>query len=93
MRVATFHAPKARIVRGWISTIEMGMTATVPNSMSGTKVMQIYKTTGNLKTGNVRLVQLLLGHTQMHSTVSHSTVSHLGGALEDALASAAAIEI
>lgn len=55
--------------------------------------MQTYKKTGNLKTGNLRVVQLLLGHTQMHSTLSHSTVRNLVGALEDALARAAAIEI
>ena len=59
------------------------VTAYGTHSMRRTKVIQIYK-----KTGNLRAVQLLLGHTKMDSTVRY-----LGVELEDALAIAEAIEI
>ena len=51
--------------------------------MRQTKVAQIYK-----KTGNLRTIQLWLGHTKMDSTVRY-----LGVKLEDALAFAEAIQI
>ena len=73
----------ARIVRHWISSIGLEITAYGTHTMRRTKVTQIYK-----KTGNLRAVQLLLGHTKMDSTVRY-----LGVELEDALAIAEAIEI
>ena len=73
----------ARIVRDWVSSIGLEVTAYGTHSMRRTKVTQIYK-----KTGNLRAVQLLLGHTKMDSTVRY-----LGVELEDALAIAEAIVI
>jgi site-specific recombinase XerC len=73
----------ARIVRDWVSSIGLEVTAYGTHSMWRTKVTQIYK-----KTGNLRAVQLLLGHTKMDSTVRY-----LGVELEDALAIAESIEI
>jgi len=73
----------ARIVRDWVSSIGVEVTAYGTHSMRRTNVTQIYK-----KTGNLRAVQLLLGHTKMDSTVRY-----LGVELEDALAIAEAIEI
>ena len=46
------------------------------------------KSPWQVKTGNLRAVQLLLGHTKMDSAVRY-----LGVELEDALAIAEAIEI
>ena len=73
----------ARIVRQWVSSIGLEVTAYGTHSMRRTKVTQIYK-----KTGNLRAVQLLLGHTKMDSTVRY-----LGVELEGALAIAEPIEI
>ena len=73
----------SRIVRHWVSSIGLEVTAYGTHSMRRTKVTQIYK-----KTGNLRAVQLLLGHTKMDSTVRY-----LGVELEDALAISGAIEI
>jgi site-specific recombinase XerD len=73
----------ARIVRDWVSSIGLEITAYGTHSMRRTKATQVYK-----KTGNLRAVQLLLGHTKMDSTVRY-----LGVELEDALAIAEAIEI
>lgn len=73
----------ARILRDWVSSIGLEVSAYGTHSMRRTKVTQIYK-----KTGNLRAVQLLLGHTKMDSTVRY-----LGVELEDALAIAEAIEI
>ena len=73
----------ARIVREWVTSIGLEASAYGTHSMRRTKVTQIYK-----KTGNLRSVQLLLGHTKMDSTVRY-----LGVELEDALAIAEAIEI
>ncbi|UOA33842.1 Tyrosine recombinase XerC (plasmid) [Sulfitobacter sp. DSM 110093] len=56
----------ARIVRDWVSSIGLEVTAYGTHSMRRTKVTQIYK-----KTGNLRAVQLLLGHTKMDSTVRY----------------------
>lgn len=71
------------LVRDWVSSIGLEVTAYGTHSMRRTKVTQIYK-----KTGNLRAVQLLLGHTKMDSTVRY-----LGVELEDALAIAEAIEM
>lgn len=73
----------ARIVREWVSSIGLEVTAYGTHSMRRAKVTQIYK-----KTNNLHAVQLLLGHTKMDSTVRY-----LGVDLEDALAIAEAIEI
>jgi integrase len=73
----------ARIVRDWVSSIGLEVTAYGTHSMRRTKVTQIYK-----KAGNLGAVQLLLGHTKMDSTVRY-----LGVELEDALAIAEVIEI
>ena len=73
----------ARIVRGWVESIDLEPSAFGTHSMRRTKAAQIYK-----KTGNLRAVQLLLGHTKMDSTVRY-----LGIELEDALEIAEAIEI
>ena len=73
----------AQIVRDWVSSIGLEVTAYGTHSMRRTKVTQIYK-----KTGNLRAVQLPLGHTKMDSTVRY-----LGVELEDALAISEAIEI
>lgn len=73
----------ARIVRDWVSSIGLEVTAYGTHSMRRAKVTKIYK-----KTGNLRAVQLLLGHTKMHSAVRY-----LGVQLEDALAISEAIEV
>jgi site-specific recombinase XerC len=73
----------ARIVRDWVGSIGLEVTAYGTHSMRRTKVTQIYK-----KTGNLRAVLLLLGHTKLDSTVRY-----LGVELEDALATSEAIEI
>ena len=66
----------ARIVRDWVTSIDLEASACGTHSMRHKKVTQIHK-----KTGNLRTVQLLLGHTKMDSTVRY-----LGVELEDALA-------
>jgi len=73
----------ARIVRNWVSSIGLEVSAYGNHSMRPTKVTQIYK-----KTGNLRAVELLLGHTKMDSTVRYLDVE-----LEDALAVSETIEI
>jgi len=73
----------ARLVRNWVTSIGLEPSAFGTHSMRRTKVLQIYK-----KTGNLRAVQLLLGHTKMDSTVRY-----LGVELEDALAISEAVEI
>lgn len=59
----------ARIVRGWVMSLGLELSAYGTHSMRRTKVAQIYK-----NTGNPRAVQLLLGHTKMDSTVSYLCV-------------------
>lgn len=65
----------AQIVRGWVMLLSLEPSAYGTHSMRRTKVVQIYK-----KTGNLRAVQLLLGHTKLDSTVRY-----LGVGIEDAL--------
>jgi site-specific recombinase XerC len=72
----------ARLVREWVTSIDLESSAYGTHSMRRTKVTQIYR-----KTGNLRAVQLLLGHSKMDSTVRY-----LGVELEDALAIAEAVE-
>jgi site-specific recombinase XerC len=73
----------ARLVREWVTSIDLESSAYGTHSMRRTKVAQIYR-----KTGNLRAVQVLLGHSKMDSTVRY-----LGVELEDALAIAEAVEI
>jgi site-specific recombinase XerC len=56
----------ARIVREWVISIGLDLTAFGTHLMRRTKVTQIYK-----KTDNLRAVQLLLGHTKMGSAVRY----------------------
>lgn len=65
----------ARIVRGWVMSVGLELSACGTHSMRRTKVAQIYNETGNL-----HAVQLLLGHPKMDSTVRY-----LGIDIEDAL--------
>ncbi|SLN11362.1 site-specific tyrosine recombinase XerC [Roseovarius litorisediminis] len=73
----------ARIVRDWVTSIDLEVNTYGTHSIRRTKVTQIYE-----KAGNLRAVQLLLGHTK-----KDSTVRYLGVELEDALAIAHANEI
>lgn len=73
----------ARIVRNWVTSIGLEISAFGTHAMRRTKVTQIYK-----KTGNLRAVQLLLRHAEMDRTVRYLCIE-----LEDALAIAVAIEI
>lgn len=73
----------AKLVRGWVSLIDLEPSAYDTHSMRRTKVAQIYK-----KTGNLRAVQLLLGHTKMDSTVRY-----LGVEIEDALSLSEGIDL
>lgn len=73
----------ARIVRGWVTSLDLEASAYGTHSMRRTKVAQIYK-----KTGNLRAVQLLLGHTKMDSTVRY-----LGVDIEDALSLSEGIDL
>ena len=66
----------ARLVRDWVTSIGLEPGSYGTHSMRRTKVVQIYR-----KTGNLRAVQLLLGHTKMGSTVRY-----LGVEIEDAFA-------
>ena len=72
-----------RLLKEWVSSIELEPSAYGTHSMRRTKAAQIYK-----KTGNLRAVQLLLGHTKMDSTVCY-----LGIELEDALEISERVEI
>jgi integrase len=65
----------ARIVDGWVAGAGLECSGYGTHSMRRTKVVQIYK-----KTGNLRAIQLLLGHTKLESTVRY-----LGVEMEDAL--------
>ena len=85
-----FHDPDhistrqyARLVKDWVTTIDLERSSYGTHSLRRTRVAQIYK-----KTGNLRAVQLLLGHTKMDSTVRY-----LGVDLEDALAISESVEI
>lgn len=73
----------ARLVDGWIASIDLPRSSYATHSMRRTKATLIYR-----KTGNLRAVQLLLGHTKIDSTVRY-----LGVEVEDALALAESIEL
>jgi integrase len=73
----------ARLVKRWVTLIELEPSAYATHSLRRTKVSLLYK-----KTGNLRACQLLLGHTKLESTVRY-----LGVELDDALEMSAALEI
>ena len=61
----------------------MDSTAYSTHSLRRTKVAQIYR-----KTGNLRTVQLLLGHTKIESTVRHLAIE-----VDDALSLSEQVEL
>jgi integrase len=73
----------ARLVHKWIALSGLNGTSYDTHSMRRTKVVQIYR-----KTGNLRAVQLLLGHTKLETTVRY-----LGIEVEDALTMSEQLEI
>ena len=73
----------ARIVKGWVSSIELDPTVYATHSIRRTKPSLIYK-----RTKNLRAVQLLLGHTKLESTVRY-----LGVEVDDALEIAEQTEV
>ena len=72
-----------RIVKSWVTSIDLDPSAYGTHSMRRTKASIIYKQTKNL-----RAVQILLGHTSLESTVRY-----LGVEVDDALELAQNIEI
>ena len=70
-------------MRDWVTSIGLEASAHGAQSMRRTKVAQIYK-----KTGNLRTVQLLLGHTKMDSTVRY-----IGVDFDDSLAFSEGIDL
>jgi integrase len=73
----------ARLVKRWVTLVELEPSAYATHSLRRTKVSLLYR-----KTGNLRACQLLLGHTKLESTVRY-----LGVELDDALEMSAALEI
>jgi len=73
----------ARIVKGWVSMIDLDPSIYGTHSIRRTKASLIYK-----RTKNLRAVQLLLGHTKLESTVRY-----LGVEVDDALEMAEHTEI
>lgn len=73
----------ARLIHKWIGFSGLNSTSYGTHSMRRTKVVQIYR-----KTGNLRAVQLLLGHTKLETTVRY-----LGVEAEDALSMSEQLEI
>ena len=73
----------ARIVKRWVTTIGLDVSAYGTHSMRRTKPALIYK-----RTKNLRAVQLLLGHTKLESTVRY-----LGIDVDDALEIAEQTEV
>ena len=73
----------ARLIHKWIGLCGLNSTSFGTHSMRRTKVVQIYR-----KTGNLRAVQLLLVHTKLETTVRY-----LGVEVEDALSMSEQLEI
>lgn len=73
----------ARLVKRWVTLMELEPSAYATHSLRRTKVSLLYR-----KTGNLRACQLLLGHTKLESTVRY-----LGAELDDALEMSAALQI
>ena len=72
-----------RLVRDWVTAMDLEPSGYGTNSLRRTKASEIYR-----KTGNLRAVQLLLGHTKVDSTVRY-----LGVELENALSLAERIDV
>jgi integrase len=73
----------ARLVKSWVSMIDLEPRAYGTHSLRRTKVSLMYK-----KTGNLRACQLLLGHRKLESTVRY-----LGIEVDDALALSEQVEL
>jgi len=73
----------ARIVKKWVASIGLDVTAYGTHTLRRTKASLIYK-----KTKNLRAVQILLGHTKLESTVRY-----LGIEVDDALEISETIDI
>jgi integrase len=73
----------ARLVQGWVKSIDLNPATYGTHSLRRTKAALIYK-----KTGNLRAVQLLLGHTKLESTVRY-----LGVEVDDALTIAEQVDL
>jgi site-specific recombinase XerD len=67
--------PYARFVQEWVASIGLDPAKFGTNSLRHTKVVPIYR-----RTGNFRVVQLLLGHSKIESTVRY-----LGIEVDDAI--------
>jgi integrase len=73
----------ARLVKSWVSMIDLEPCGYGTHSLRRTKVSLMYK-----KTGNFRACQLLLGHRKLESTVRY-----LGIEVDDALALSEQVEL
>jgi len=73
----------ARLMNSWIGSVGLDARLYGTHSLRRTKVVLIYR-----RTGNLRAVQLLLGHTKIESTVRY-----LGVEVDDALAISEQIDI
>jgi integrase len=73
----------ARLVRDWVSLIDLAPSVYGTHSLRRTKVAMVYK-----KTGNLRACQLLLGHRKLESTVRY-----LGIEVDDALEISERVEL
>ena len=73
----------ARLVAGWIRSIDLDPANFGTHSLRRTKAALIYR-----KTGNLRAVQLLLGHAKLESTVRY-----LGVEVDDAIAIAEQVDL
>lgn len=82
-RSAPVDTQFARVVRGWVVSLELEPSAYGTHSMRPPKFVQIYK-----KTGSLRAVQLLLGHTKLDRTARY-----LGVDVEDALSLSEGIDL
>lgn len=73
----------SRLVHKWVELSGLNSNSYGTHSMRRTKVVHIYR-----KTGNLRAVQLLLGHTKLETTVRY-----LGVEVEDALSISEQLEL
>jgi integrase len=73
----------SRLIHKWITLSGLNSAPYGTHSMRRTKVVQIYR-----NTGNVRAIQLLLGHTKLETTVRY-----LGVEVEDALSMSEQLEL